>query len=275
MRDRLKGAHVAGRSAQYGRDAVIGSMRRLVEGDTRVRFGLPPFADLMMEHVERAVTDVFGWKGDGQRARIAPANTHDAFVAARDRIREVAFARGSIAFATSRPASMLTVYRELAAMAVADGARVLEQPESGVIGASGRRLWWIDGVAVLSDHESLLGHDSVAAADELLFCLSSPDLVVADRCYAGVALARGLEVIAFADLDAVALAVAAWRGRAVRIVPLDQQRPPSAYASLLGLLTGLEHPALEPDLGLASLPSPDPSAWPVDAPGDLRSERLG
>jgi hypothetical protein len=243
-------------------------MRRLVEGDARVRAGLPPFADLGMEHVERAVTAVFGWKGDGPRARIAPARTHDAFAIARDRISEVARGRGRIAFATARPASMLALYRALAASAVDDGAEVLEQTESGVVGPGGRRLWWIDGVAVLTDHASLLGDDSVAAADELLFCLPAPDLVVADHGYAGVALARGHEVVAFADLDAVALAVASWRGQAVRVVPLDQGRPPGAYAPLLRLLA---HRTTEPGLGLEDLPpadaeDPDPDEHPGEDP---------
>jgi hypothetical protein len=54
-----------------------------------------------------------------------------------------------------------------------------------------------------------------------------------------VASASGLEVVAFADLDAVALAVAAWQGRALRIVPLDDRRPPTAYTGLLDLLESL------------------------------------
>jgi hypothetical protein len=37
----------------------------------------------------------------------------------------------------------------------------------------------------------------------------------------------------------VALAVAAWQGRAVRVVPLDDRRPPSAYSPLLDLLESL------------------------------------
>jgi hypothetical protein len=264
VRDRLKASQVAGRSAQFGRDEVVGIMRRLVEGDARVRFGMPPVADLAIEQVETAVTAVFGWKGDGPRARIAPANTHTAFVGARDRVREVARAGGRIAFATARPASMLGVYRALAAAAADDGAQVLEQSESGIVGPGGRRLWWIDGVAVLTDHESLLGQDSVAGGDELLFCLPAPDLVVADHGYAGVALARGHEVVAFADLDAVVLAVAAWRGQSVRVVPLDQQRPPVAYAPLLDVLA---EPAPEPDLGLDALPvdNDDPALDDVGA----------
>ncbi len=63
--------------------------------------------------------------------------------------------------------------------------------------------------------------------------------MVCDRTFAGVAVASGLEVVAFADLDAVALAVAAWQGRGVRVVPLDERRPPRAYTGLLDLLEEL------------------------------------
>ena len=52
--------------------------------------------------------------------------------------------------------------------------------------------------------------------------LPQPDLVVADHWFAGIAAAVGLEVVAFADLDAMALAIASWRGLAVRVVPLDE-----------------------------------------------------
>ena len=103
---------------------------------------------------------------------------------------------------------------------------MLQLRESGPIGAGGRRLRWLDGVAVVTDGVQLLGDDDVHAAEELLFALPRPDLVVADRCFAGVALNAGFEVVAFADLDAMALAVAAHRGRALRVVPLDERRPP-------------------------------------------------
>jgi hypothetical protein len=257
-RDRLKTAHVSGRSTRFGRDEVVTIMRRLVEGDARARLGLPPFHDLTMEQVESAVTATFGWKGDGPRARIAPACTIDGFIAARTRIREVASAGGTLAFATGRPASLLTLYGALAAMAVAEGGTVLEHTESSVVGPGGRRLWWIGRVAVLTDHESLLADHGTDAADELLFTLARPTLVVADRSFAGVAIAHGIEVVAFADLDAVALAVAAWRGLAARIVPLDEHRPPQAYSPLVELVT--EHTHIDPDFGLAELPVVDEDA---------------
>ncbi len=60
---------------------------------------------------------------------------------------------------------------------------------------------------------------------------------MADGVFAGVALSAGLEVVALSGLDAPALAVAAWRGMALRVVPLDDRRPPASYAPLLGLLT--------------------------------------
>jgi hypothetical protein len=265
-RERLKTAHVSGRSTRYGRDEVVAIMRRLVDGDARVRLGLPPFRGLTMEHVETAVTATFGWKGDGPRARIAPACTLEGFAAARTRVREVARAGGTIAFATGRPASLLTVYRALAAMAVDAGATVLERTESGVVGAGGRRLWWLDRVAVLTDHESLLGDTGAGteAAEELLFTLPRPTLVVADRSFAGVSLAQGIEVVAFADLDAVALAVAAWRGGGARIVPLDERRPPQAYSPLVEQVSeGLDD---EADLGLAGLPVLDDASLPTAAP---------
>ncbi len=155
------------------------------------------------------------------------------------RVLEVARGGGRVAFATSRPASLLPLYRRFVARVEAAGGEVLCADESGSFGPGSRRLRWIDKIAMLTDHESLLGDDSVDAANELLFTLPRPDLVVADRTYAGVAAGSGLEVVAFADLDAVALAVAAWQGRAIRIVPLDERRPPRAYAPLLDRLESI------------------------------------
>ena len=164
---------------------------------------------------------------------------------------EVARGGGRLAFATARPAALLQLYRRLAVCAAAQGAEVLAGEESSTFGPSGRRIRWIDHVAVLTDGAALLAADAVEAAEEWLFTLARPDLVVADHVYAGVASASGLEVVAFADLDAVALAVAAWQGRAVRIVPLDDRRPPAAYAGLLDLLESLTSTELDPFTALA------------------------
>ncbi len=246
LRDVLKQEHVAGRSLRYGRDEVTGTMRRIERGDRAVLFGLAPFTGLAFEHVTAAVEGVYGWVGDGPRARIAPARTVDGFTAAVARVLEVTRGNGRIAFATARPASLLPVYRRLAARSAAEGGDVLVAGESGAVGPGGRRVRWVDQVAVLTDGAALLADAGVDAAEEWLFTLPRPDLVVADHIYAGVASATGLDVVAFADLDAVALAVAGWQGRALRVVPLDDRRPPGAYAGLLDLLESLASAVVDP-----------------------------
>jgi hypothetical protein len=260
-RELLKRAHVSGRSLRFGREETLAVMHKVVEGEKRTRLGLPPFPGITMAQVEDAVTATYGWKGDGPRARIAAARTVDAFVSAADRVVEVARGGGAIAFATSRPASLLVVHRALAAAAEAAGAQVLDHTESALVGSRRRRIWWLDQVAVVTDHESLLGDAGPDLADELLFTLPHPDLVVADRVFAGRALATGHEVVAFADLDALVLAVASWRGLSVRVVPLDERRPPSAYQPLVDLVGVAPTPLAAPDLELVpdshGLASPD------------------
>jgi hypothetical protein len=239
LRQELKVRHVAGRSVRFGREEVVGIMRRVAQGAPAMLCGLSAFPGLTLEHVEAAVDVVYGWEGDGPRARIAPSRTIEGFTSAVLRVLEVARANGRVAFATARPASLLPLYRRLAARAAGEGADVLEAEETASFGPSGRRVRWIDHVAVLTDGAALLADGSVEASEEWLFTLPRPDLVVADHMYAGVAAACGLELVAFADLDAIALAVASWQGRALRVVPLDDRRPPPAYAGLLDLLEAL------------------------------------
>jgi hypothetical protein len=247
LRDLLKQSHVAGRSTRFGREELVALMRRVAAGSPPVRLGLDPFGPLTLAQVEAAVTAVYGWEGDGPRAKIDASHTADAFERAVERILEVANTGGDVAFATARPASLLPLHCALADVADEAGATVLQLRESGPIGAGGRRLRWLDGVAVVTDGVQLFGDDDVHAAEELLFALPRPDLVVADRCFAGVALNAGFEVVAFADLDAMALAVAAHRGRALRLVPLDERRPPAAYDALRRRLE---------ELAGAGIPSP-------------------
>ena len=232
-RELLKDAHVAGRSARYSRDDVIAAMEALSRDDADASFGAP-VRDVTVAQAAMAMEAVFGWDGDGPRARIDPKCTIRGFSSACTRVLEVARGGGRVAFATTRPASMLGLYRALADAAGDAGGDVLDAQSAPIDDT--RRVWWVDGVAVVSDGESLLADASVAGAEEWLFVLPRPDLVIADRTFAGVALNTGLEVVAPADLDAVALAVAAWRGMAIRVAPLDQHRTPSAYEPLLELL---------------------------------------
>jgi hypothetical protein len=240
LRERIKTARVAGRSTEFGSEEVTGVMRRVARNDRVALLGCPTFDGIDLEQVRGAVDAVYGWTGDGPRARIDATRTIEAFGAAAARVSEVARSGGRVAFATSCPASLFVLHRALARDVTVAGGNVLTAGESPVIDERrGRavRLRWIDDVAMLSDGRALLGDDRAhAAAEELLFTVGHPDLVVADRTFAGHAIACGLEVVAFAGLDAVALAVAQYRGHAARVVPLDEHRPPAAYQPLLDLL---------------------------------------
>jgi hypothetical protein len=139
--------------------------------------------------------------------------------------------------ATGRPASLLPLHQEFARLARGAGAHLLDPGEAGPLPTrSSLSLWWLGGVAALTDGNALLADPGVDALEELLFTVPHPDLVVADRGYAGGALRAGIEVVALADLDAIALGLAASRGLPVTVVPVHERRPAPAYATLQALL---------------------------------------
>ena len=227
LRRRVLEARITGPHGNFGRDAVRASIRALVNGDRRAQLGCDGLAGATPDEVRDALVSTHGWDPNAPRAAIDPDCTVAAIESAGLRIAEAAQAGARIAIATARPASLLGLAQFVAAEAAALGARVLVSDRATLDGAGGRELWWIGGVAVLTDGGSLLASDG--AGDDWLFAVGRPDLVVADRAYAGCALRAGCEVVAWADLDAPALSLAAVRGRRILVVPLDERRPAAAY----------------------------------------------
>ena len=120
-------------------------------------------------------------------------------------------------FATAQPASLLGIHATLARLARAAGATIDDADDTGplrVDGRTGRFLRWLDGIAVVSDGSSLLATSGPDAAEEWMFLAGRPSLVVADGPFAVAAVDAGVEVVAFAGLDRVELAVPAVRTRA-------------------------------------------------------------
>jgi Phosphatase len=236
-RERLKSSHVTGAS-RMGREEVSNMARSVARGETRVLLGLDPFDGLTPDDVYAALDAMWGWDHASTRSSIDPDLTVEAAVGAFTRIAEVARAGGRIALATGRPASMLSFYQRIARTARDAGARVLTCDDAGRFTAAGRsqqRLWWLDGVAVITDGYDIVADDALHAGDEMLFAVGRAELVVADRGFAGHALRDGYDVVAFADLDAVALGVAAWRGLPVNLVPMGEGKPPDGYELLADL----------------------------------------
>jgi len=238
----LERSHVAGRAVATGPS----ELRRLVERAAGGRAAPDP-----LDRAWKVVREVFG--ATPEAPLIDPELTIRAARRAVSRIAEVAGTGANIAFATSRPASLITVYLALARMARISGGTVDDDDDSSplrVDGRADRELRWVDGVAMVTDGESLCSTRGPEAAREWVFLAPRPALVVADGPYADAALAAGIEVIAFAGIDHCSLAVE--RSGCCTVVPMWTDRPPAAYRPLLEHALGA---AVEPSAADGSAPS--------------------
>jgi hypothetical protein len=214
-------------------------MRRVVGGDPVALLGLDRFDGVDLTELQATALDVWGWNASESTVSIEPDLLLNGLLAARTRVLDVARRGGRVLIATGRPASLLPLYQHFARLTRAVGGHLLDAGEAGPLSAAGRasvRLWWLGGVAVMTDGDALLADPGIEAIDELLFTVPFPDLVVADRGYAGGALRAGIEVVALADVDALALGVASTRGLPVTVVPMNERRPAPAYSALEPLL---------------------------------------
>jgi hypothetical protein len=235
-RRRLVAARITGVHPDLGRAAVRAATRALVAGDPRARLGCDGLDGCDPAEVRAALVASHGDAPDAPRAVIDPDATLAGLHAAAERLRAAVADKARVAVATSRPASLLGLARWAADTVRAGDATLLGGTTATIEGGGRRELWWTGGVAVVTDGQALLAHDGVPGGDDWLFAVGRPDLVVADRGFAGAALRAGVETIAWADLDAPALALAAARGRPVVLVPLAERRPAAAYEAALGVL---------------------------------------
>lgn len=245
--------HVAGQHPELGRAEVEGIVGRLVSGAPDAALGLD-LGRVSRDEAYGALDAIWGWDGETARVTIDPARTLEAATIAAGLLATVSVPGARIALATGRPAALLPLYRGVAAAATAAGAEVLGSEQQAVEGAAEQTLWWHDGVAVVSDGLSVLADDGLRAGPEWLFAVGRPKLAIADHGFAGAAIVDGHQTIALADLDALALGVAARRGLPVCVVPLHDGRPPSAYEVVLECLMPQALSTHEPH---STTPAPD------------------
>ena len=221
-------------------------LARLSAGHVDATLGLE-LGRVTREEAEAALDAVWGASLDGPRIAIDPQRTVAAATRAAERIAAVAARGGRIALATGRPASLLGCYGGIARALAPTDARAVDVGIFGPV-AGGRSFWWVDSVAVVTDGANLIADDGTTTGDELMFAVGRPELVIADRGFAAAAVAAGIETIALADVDAVVLGVAARREHPVRVVPIDEQRPPGAYTPLCSaLVAALDTSVLDPN----------------------------
>jgi hypothetical protein len=191
------------------------------------------------DDVWAAIAKVHGWDGGSARAAIDPDRTVEGARAAIERILDVAADGGRIAAATARPASLFPLVRGFLAVAAQTGAAVISCGAVPVAGPprAPRALWWLEGVAVVTDGEALLAEDSASVGEDWLFAVGRPDLLVADHGFALAGLAAGCETVAFGGLETPALALAVAQGAPIHLVPVHDACPPVAYEPLVALAT--------------------------------------
>jgi hypothetical protein len=232
-------ARLAGRHERVGAAEFRSVLRRVAMGHRDALLGLDRFDALTEGSLEAVARSVWGWRAEASESWTDPERTVDGMRRGAARIVDVARRGGRIAFATGRPASLLPLYTHLVRIALGAGADIALGSQSGEFSAAGHarcRLWWPDGVAVITDGDSIVADVGLRAAHELLFAVEMPDLVVADRGFAAGAVRAGIETVAFADLDAVALGVEASKGLPVTVVPVQERRPPASYRVLAALV---------------------------------------
>lgn len=225
LEEALERSHVSGSSSAL----TASVLRRAVERAAGDRVHGAP-----LDEAWAAVGNVFG--ATVADPRIDPALTVSTARAAVARVSEVANANARVALATSLPASLLTFHLALARFARISGADVADGDDAGpmrVDGRADRYLRWVDGVAAVTDGQSLCSVRGLEAAQEWLFMIPRPALVIADGPYAEVAVDAGIETIAFAGLDHCSLAVGTAKNRRCMVVPMWTDRTPGAYRPLL------------------------------------------
>jgi hypothetical protein len=153
----------------------------------------------------------------------------------------------------------LLYYIRLAHLIRSWGGSVLE-PALGAQVPPNLDLAYVDGVAVTTDRASVPHSHSHDAMDQMLAHAGHVDLVVADHGYASGAINAGVAVVAVMDTNDPALALAQRLGANLIIIPMDDNRPPSCYLSILETIRelgeelepGLTAPAEPPEAGAAS-----------------------
>jgi hypothetical protein len=238
--DQLLAATVAGNCTSHGAENNIYKINLLLEHDGDHTFGMEALLrDVSFEEAYDAVASHIGYPPDREenpgRGCIDPAITAAGLLEAGERIRTVAEAGGSFVFATGHPGALLSYYLGLAQWVGERGGEALTAQTQGRY-KNGSILDWVGPVGALSNGASLWHTHSADPMRDLLQELGAVDLVVADHGFAGAAIVARIPTVAVMDTNDPALAVVAQRGADLTVVPMDDNRPQTSYATALQVL---------------------------------------
>ncbi|MGZ4205055.1 MAG: phosphatase [Actinomycetota bacterium] len=246
LRAHLLSSGIAGATATT-RENTVSNAEKLAAGDPDKALGLGARGKDARAVME-AVAALCGCspsleERDGPGV-IDPDLVLDAIERLGERLARAAKRGERMLLATGHPTGLLPMYQVVARALAARGAKLetpledvrLEAPEGQ---RRRRRVRYLDGVAVLNADVDLIHTHESWQMDALLDAIEPPDLVLADHGWAGAAIARGVEVACFTDVNDPAIAVAKADGLVEIVVPCDDNLPPVVYEPVRDYLVAL------------------------------------
>jgi hypothetical protein len=231
--------------ASHPLDNVRGNIQMLLDHDADKEFGMSGLQrgmslDRILDLVAQAAGAPIDHEARYGPVDIRPGPIVDACAAAAERITEACERGDSVVLATGHPVGLGHLYHELAVHLQTSGAKVVVR---------GKGAWWRermlphdwyvdhwDGVAMLTDGTEPR-HTHWPFAMHRVLEDGVPDLVIADHGFAGAAVEAGVETIAIADVNDVALLVAKEQGRLDHVLVFDDHVEPDAYWPVFLCLT--------------------------------------
>ena len=234
VREALVAAGVTGTHRSHPREKNLAKIDELLRGEPDATFGISGLGGIPRAEVLRAMARVTGCSPHLRDTScddlIDPELTMRGLTTAARRLRDAADKGATLMVGTGHPAGVLELHIHVADAFVRRGGKLLcprEEHELRVRGKAGR-IRYVAGVACLANGG--LRHTHRADAMEaMLEERPWPDLVLGDHGFAGAAIERDIPTIAIVDINDHALAVVEEQGRDVTLVPLDDNRNPSAY----------------------------------------------
>lgn len=243
----IREARIAGKDTRHSRATNLHAINELVNGHPHYTFGIKGVERFSPEEVLDAIADITKCSNDPQHTEgggyISPESTLKGLELGAKAIFSTARRGGRFIVATGHPGALLLFYIELARLIRRWGGEVIAGVERGAFVPPNFDLDYVEEVAVISDRCSIW-HTHDTAPMEIILKASGPmDLVVADHGFAGAAVNAGIPVVGIIDTNDPALAVAKRMGADVVVVPMDDNRPLSAYLAAVDIIrefAGLE-----------------------------------
>lgn len=220
----------------HDRPNVLWKIKRLVEGDPDLQFGLSGVSEVPFEEVLGYMGAAAGFSADPDVRHgvviVDPERVLRAFEPIGDRLAEAADRGERVLLATGHPSGLPLLYQAAGRLLVEHGAKLLRPLEGFTWEVDGRRrqIRYLAGVAVYTDRASALHTHSPEPMERMLEA-ADPDLVFADHGFAGAAIEAGIDTVSIADVNDPALVVARHLGKpgAGSVAVMDDNVQPEAY----------------------------------------------